>query len=218
MEGGHLKGLFIIVGLIMVAQAMGPAGKPLEAASVVAPGIDINISDSPTSGPENAPVTIVEFSDLECYYSARSSHTLKRIVGLYPTQVRWVFKNYPLRGRIDSPLAHEAAMAAFEQGKFREMLALLFENRDRLKREHLIKYASQLNLNMSAFTETLETRKFRPHILRDINQGSVLKVDETPTYFINGRRIIGARPLSEFRQLVERALVRVAPPVAAPVE
>lgn len=109
-------------------------------------------------------------------------------------------------------------MAAFEQGKFREMLSLLFENRDRLKREHLIKYASQLNLNMSAFTETLETRKFRPHILRDINQGSVLKVDETPTYFINGRRIIGARPLSEFRQLVERALVRVAPPVAAPVE
>lgn len=167
----------------------------------------IEVQDSPALGPEDAPVTIVEFSDFQCPYSARASQTLKSLVQLYPGRVRWVFKHFPLR-RIhsDAPQAHEAALAAHAQGKFWEMHDLLFSNERRLKRDDLLSYARRLGLDLQAFVNDLDSGRLQARILRDTIQGRSLRVDTTPTYFVNGKRVVGAQTLSGFRRVIEREL------------
>lgn len=185
-----------------------------------APFLLIDVQDSPTLGPEDAPVTIVEFSDLQCPYCARISSTLKRLLHQYPGRVRWVFKHFPLRIHTDAPLAHEAALAAHGQGKFWEMHDLLLSNQGRLKRDDLMRYARQLDLDLPAFANDLDSRRLRARVLRDSVQGRSLRVDTTPTCFINGKRVVGAQPLSRFRQVIESELAEatVIPPVAPPMQ
>jgi len=220
MKSGILRGLLLLFWLMMAAEA--PATGPEErlVGTPPAPILLIDVQDSPAVGPENAPVTVVEFSDFQCPYSARASLTLKGLLQLYPGRVRWVFKHFPLRIHRDAPLAHEAALAAREQGKFWEMHDLLLSNQRRLMREDLMSYARQLGLDMPAFANDLDSRRLRARVLRDTLQGRSLRVDTTPTYFINGKRVIGARPLSGFRQVIERELARatVTPPATPPMQ
>ncbi|HZY31591.1 MAG TPA: thioredoxin domain-containing protein [Candidatus Methylomirabilis sp.] len=220
MKGGILRGLLLLSWLMTAAEA--PATGPEErfVGAPPAPLRLIEVQDSPALGPEIAPVTIVEYSDFQCPYSARGSLTLKRLLQLYPGRVRWVFKHFPLRIHPDAPLAHEAALAAHEQGKFWEMRDLLLSNQGRLKRDDVLSYARQLGLDMPAFANDLDSRRLRSRVLRDTLQGRSLRVDTTPTYFINGKRVIGARPLSAFQQVIERELARatVTPPAAPPMQ
>ncbi|WP_337286653.1 thioredoxin domain-containing protein [Candidatus Methylomirabilis sp.] len=179
----------------------------------------IEVQDSPALGPENAPVTVVEFSDLQCPYCAQISSTLKSLVQLYPGRVRWVFKHFPLRIHPDASLAHEAALAAHEQGKFWEMHDLLLSNQGRLKRDDLISYARRLGLDLQAFANDLDSGRLQARVLRDTLQGRSLRVNTTPTCFINGKRVVGAQLLSRFRQVIDRELVdstvipRATPPM-----
>jgi len=220
MKSGILRGLLLLFWLMTAAEA--PATGPEErlVGTPPAPLLLIDVQDSPALGPENAPVTVVEFSDFQCPYSARASLTLKRLLQLYPGRVRWVFKHFPLRIHPDAPLAHEAALAAREQGKFWEMHDLLLSNQGRLMREDLMSYARQLGLDLPAFANDLDSRRLRAHVLRDTIQGRSLRVDTTPTYFINSKRVIGARPLFGFRQLIERELAgaTVTPPAPPPMQ
>jgi protein-disulfide isomerase len=220
MKSGILRGLLLLSWLMTAAEA--PATGPEErlVGTPPAPLLLIDAQDSPALGPENAPVTVVEFSDFQCPYSARASLTLKRLLQLYPGRVRWVFKHFPLRIHRDAPLAHEAALAAREQGKFWEMHDLLLSNQRRLMREDLMSYARQLGLDLPAFANDLDSRRLRARVLRDTLQGRSLHVDTTPTYFINGKQVIGARPLSGFRQVIERELAgaTVTPPATPPMQ
>jgi protein-disulfide isomerase len=220
MKRGILRGLLLLSWLMTAAEA--PATGPEErfVGTPPAPLRLIEVQDSPALGPENAPVTVVEFSDFQCPYSARASLTLKRLLQLYPGRVRWVFKHFPLRIHPDAPLAHEAALAAREQGKFWEMHDLLLSNQRRLMREDLMSYARQLGLDLPAFANDLDSRRLRARVLRDTLQGRSLHVDTTPTYFINGKQVIGARPLSGFRQVIERELAgaTVTPPATPPMQ
>jgi protein-disulfide isomerase len=215
MKRGILRGLLLLSWLMTAAEA--PATGPEErfVGTPPAPLRLIEVQDSPALGPENAPVTVVEFSDFQCPYSARASLTQ-----LYPGRVRWVFKHFPLRIHRDAPLAHEAALAAREQGKFWEMHDLLLSNQRRLMREDLMSYARQLGLDLPAFANDLDSRRLRARVLRDTLQGRSLHVDTTPTYFINGKQVIGARPLSGFRQVIERELAgaTVTPPATPPMQ
>jgi protein-disulfide isomerase len=220
MKSEILRGLLLLSWLMTAAKA--PATGPEErlVGTPPAPLLLIDVQDSPAVGPENAPVTVVEFSDFQCPYSARASLTLKRLLQLYPGRVRWVFKHFPLRIHPDAPLSHEAALAAREQGKFWEMHDLLLSNQRRLMREDLMSYARQLGLDLPAFANDLDSRRLRPRVLRDTLQGRSLRVDTTPTYFINGKQVIGARPLSGFRQVIERELAgaTVTPPAPPPMQ
>jgi protein-disulfide isomerase len=211
-----------LVGLVFVWGMMSAAVARAGAASAdvpAAPGIAVDASDSAALGPKNAPVTIVEFADFQCPYSAQASRTLKGLLLRYPNQVRWVFKHYPLRIHPGAPLAHEAALAAGEQGKFWEMHDLLFRNQNRLNRHDLVAYAAELNLDLTAFREALESRRLRHRVVRDLNEGRRhLQVGVTPTFFINGKRVAGARPLSELRQLIERELSALTSPATPAAE
>jgi protein-disulfide isomerase len=174
-----------------------------------APGLVIG--DAPRLGPDDAPVTIVEFSDFQCHFCARAATTLQQLSRAYAGQVRIVFKHYPLSSHPGAPLAHEASLAAHAQGKFWEMHRLLMANQTRQTRAHLVEYAQQIGLDVDAFTQALDSRQFRGKVMSDVSEGRRIFVGMTPTYFINGRRFVGAQPLSAFRSAVERALSAARP-------
>ncbi len=157
-------------------------------------------------GPDQAPVTIVEFSDFQCPFCRSAIPALQELMRQYPTGVRWVFKNYPLEFHPDSLLAHKAALAAGEQGKFWEMHDLIFANQGAIKRDDLLQRASQLGLDMKRFVVDLDGNRFQTVIDEDKAEGSRLGVTGTPTFFVNGKRMVGMRPLAEYRALVEAEL------------
>jgi protein-disulfide isomerase len=179
------------------------AGQP---AAPPAPEV-IDIQGAPALGPDNAPVTIVEFGDYQCLYCARGAKALRKLHTIYPDRVRWVFKHSPIQ-RIHpaAALAHEAAIAAQEQGKFWEMHELIFSDVTNIGYNALIGHAEQIGLDMAAFKDALDTRRLRPRVIRDLDESRRLRVVGTPTYFVNGVRYVGARSTPEFRAIVDAIL------------
>ena len=195
-----------------------PPDKRVQAEIVAAgPVQQINLTRAPTRGPATAPVSLVEFSDFECPFCAETAPVVRQLLLAYPTQVRFAFKHYPLPMHKDSPLAHEAALAAGDQGKFWEMHDLLFQTQSKLTRDDLIAKAQQLNLDVPRFTKDLDTHRFKPQVDQDRQEGNRLGVDGTPFFFINGHAISGGVNLQDFKHLIDAALKEAAAPVATPV-
>jgi protein-disulfide isomerase len=174
------------------------------------PAQAISLDRAPTRGPAAAPVSLVEFSDFECPYCAETAPVVQQLLAAYPTQVRFAFKHYPLPMHKESPLAHEAALAAGEQGKFWEMHDLLFSGQDKLTRDDLVAKARQLNLDVARFTADLDSRRFKPQVDADRQEGNRLGVDGTPFFFISGHAISGWVGLADFKKLIEAAMKEAA--------
>ena len=205
--------------------AIDAALNPGSSAIAAAPGtvsIDkLNLSRAPVRGPEQAPVTIIEFSDLQCPFCARVTPTLRELMKQYPDQVRWVFKSFPLGFHADSPLAHAAALAAERQGKFWEMHDLIFANQRNLKRDNLLTEARSLNLDMDRFTSDLDSADVKQQLETDKKEGEGLGVNGTPAFFINGKSFSGAMPMEQFQAAINNALLALgkpAVPVSSPAE
>jgi protein-disulfide isomerase len=167
---------------------------------------NIDLSSAPVRGTAGASVQIVEFSDMQCPYCARQVEVLRQLVNAYPGKVAWYFKSYPLSFHPDSPLAHRALVAAGKQGKFWEMHDLIFANQSSIKRNDLIRFAAQLNLNVAEFNAELEDSKIQAMIENDQVEGERLGVSGTPAMFINGRPITGVHTYSELQQIIEDEL------------
>jgi protein-disulfide isomerase len=200
-------------------------GKPMPGTSGAdMPSVaSLDLSQSPTFGPHEAPITIIEFSDLQCPFCARVVPTLKELVKQYPGQIKWVFKNFPLDFHADSKLAHQAALAAGQQDKFWEMHDLVFANQEAIKKDDLFQKARQLNLDMAKFTADLESEKIKSQIESDRQSGAALRVDGTPTFYINGQEYSGAITIEQFQSAINKQLTALGLPVptltatAAPV-
>ncbi len=161
-------------------------------------------------GPQNAPVTIIQFSDFQCPFCARVLPVAKRILKEYPEQVKWVFKHYPLPFHTEAHSAHEAVLAAGEQGKFWEMHDLIFSNQDKMKKSHIMEYAGQLNLNTGLFTSSLDSGKYKSLIANDIEEGMSLGVRGVPAFFINWTRFDGLVSFETFKSAIDLELADIA--------
>ncbi len=159
-----------------------------------------------TRGPAAAPVTIVEWSDYECPFCKRAQEILHRLQGEFPDTVRFVFKDFPLRSHPNALPAALAARCAGAQGRYWEYHDLLFVGQPDLARDDLIGYARRLGLDVSAFTECLDSARFQDAVLADQREGREAGVRATPTFFINRRKVEGALPLDEFRDAIKQAL------------
>jgi protein-disulfide isomerase len=187
-----------------------PKQPPPEIVASSGPAQAISLRGAPAEGPATAPVSLVEFADFECPFCAKSASALHDLLKAYPTQVRLSFKNYPLPFHAESALAHEAALAAREQGKFWEMYDLLYSGQDKLSREDLLKKAQLLHLDMPRFTADLDSHRFKAAVDADRQEGDRLGVDGTPFFFINGHAVSGAIELSEFKKMIDAALSETA--------
>ena len=159
-----------------------------------------------TKGPAAAPVTIFEWSDYECPFCQRAQDVLQRLQGEFPDTVRFVFKDFPLRSHPTALPAALAARCAGAQGRYWEYHDLLFVGQPDLARDHLLGYARRLGLDASAFTECLDSGRYRDAVLAEQREGREAGVRATPTFFINQRKIEGALPLEEFRAAIQQAL------------
>jgi protein-disulfide isomerase len=143
-------------------------------------------------GPDTAPVTLVEYADYECPYSARAYPAVKALQRELGDQLRFVYRNYPLRDiHPHAQHAAEAAEAAAHQGRFWAMHDVLFEHRRALEDEHLREYAEELGLDMDRFEQDMAEHRFAARIEEDIQGGAASGVPGTPTFFINGVRYEG---------------------------
>src|SRR4029079_8611265 len=157
-------------------------------------------------GSAKAPITIVEFSDFQCPFSARSTPTLDELFRQYLGDIRFYFRQLPLPFHPDAPLAAEAALAAEAQGKFWEMHDKLFASSRNLQRSDLDKYAGELGLDMEKFAQALDTRAFKSRVEQDVELAAKVGARGTPCFFINGRKLVGAQPADAFKAIIDEEL------------
>lgn len=191
-------------------QKVAPAAAGAPAAAPAAPSGE-QVLRVPTTGgfqkgPDDALVTIVEFSDFECPFCNKVVPTLKQIQDTYGDKVRIVFKHNPLPFHANAPLASEYALAAGQQGKFWEMHDKLFANQQALQRDSLVSYAKDLGLDVSKFQKDLDDPELTTWVKSDTEEGSKIGVRGTPATFVNGRLVSGAQPFEAFKAIVDEEL------------
>src|SRR3990170_4964473 len=158
-------------------------------------------------GPKDAPVTLVEFTDFHCPFCGRAVATLKDVMREYDGKIRWVFRDFPIASLHPmAAKAAEAARCAGEQGKFWEYHDLLFEGQSQATIEDFKRSAEQLKLDPKSFEQCLDSGKHQAAVEADVQEGARLGVTGTPTFFINGRILVGAQPLETFRKVIEAEL------------
>jgi protein-disulfide isomerase len=172
--------------------------------------VTIPVEGYPSLGPAKAPVTIVEFTDLECPYCLQMNTALKQIRRDYENSVRLVLHPFPLAQlHPNSIKAAEACYCAADQGKFWEYRNKVFEDQKNMSVLSLSMKAGDMGLDVKEFERCLSTGKHAGRIKADIEAGQALGVNSTPTLFINGRPLKGALPVQEILKVIEEELARI---------
>ncbi len=167
---------------------------------------EVSVDGAPARGPAEAPVTIVEFSDFQCPYCSRVGPTLAALRAQYPSQVRIVYKHLPLSFHRSALPAAKASVAAQRQGKFWEMHDLLFANQKKLDEATFKGHAEALGLDLARFEADLKSSEVAALVAKDQAEARALGVTGTPGFFVNGRFLSGAKPVSSFQKLIDAEL------------
>jgi protein-disulfide isomerase len=174
--------------------------------------------------PSTAPITIIDFSDFQCYLCARyvkATEPLIRDTYIETGKVVLVFKHLPNRG-FDSLGASIAAQCSHEQGKFWEFHNILYENQKPIdsgwvNQENLKKFAAKLKgLDIEKFNECLDNQKYKEFVERDIDLGSSFGFQDTPSFVIVNSKdgsdpevLKGAHPFPSFKAIIDKRLSEV---------
>ena len=170
------------------------------------PVLPVSADDDPGVGPDNAPVTIVEFSDFQCPFCQRSVGVLRELRRMYGDKIRVVYRDFPGQNHPHALPAAEAAQCAHEQGKFWDYHDLLFSRQAPETSWNFLALAAEVHLQTESFKGCLNSGRFRAEIYKDFQDGVRLGINSTPTFFINGRPLIGAQPIPAFQALIDKAL------------
>jgi protein-disulfide isomerase len=165
--------------------------------------------NEPQKGPDDALVTIVEFSDFECPFCGRVEPTLKEIQDKYGNDVRIVWMNNPLPFHANAKPAAAAALEAHAQKGDKAFWAMhekMFANQRALTTENLEKWAKELGLDMAKFKKALAEGKHDKTIEQQQKLATTLGATGTPAFFINGRNLRGAQPLPSFTAVIDEEL------------
>lgn len=177
---------------------------------------NVPIDGSPTKGPESAPLTIVEFADFQCPHCGQFAPVIDKVVESRKSEVRFAYKFYVLGKFPNSENAARAAIAAGKQGKFWEMHHLIFANQENLSQQGLDSMAKELGLDVGRLHADMQAPDTAERIAKDRKLGEDLKIEGTPSIFINGRQFDGHQDLNEWLNL-ELAMMgkQPAPPSSA---
>ena len=139
-------------------------------------------------GNPHAPVTVVEYGDLECPNCRQSVSGVNMLLTRYENQVRFIYRHFPLEEvHPHAELAAEAAECAGGQGKFWQMLDLLFENQSHLKLNHLRGHAERLQLDLARFDAEMHDHVYLQRVREHQQSGRESGVRSTPGFFVNGK-------------------------------
>ncbi|MGC3974356.1 MAG: thioredoxin domain-containing protein [Nitrospira sp.] len=180
----------------------------LDLPQITSPVLAISSDDDPSTGPASAPVTIVEFSDFQCPFCKRSAGVVKEVLRAYGEKVRFVYRDYPTPNHIHAKQAAEAAQCAAAQGKFWVYHDLLFEHQQAGHGWDFNSLAQKVSMDTAAFSHCLDTHEYALEVEGDLRDALKVGVTSTPTFFINGRPLIGARSFEDFKLLIDAALAK----------
>jgi protein-disulfide isomerase len=212
-EVDSLKAIVAEIQALPQIQRWIAANRPLD--------VSIDVASAPALGAEDAPITLIEFSDYQCPYCARHvNNTLPDLKKKYVEsgKVKYVFMDYPLRNHSLAPKASEAAHCAGEQDKYWEMHDELFANRTKLKIDDLRSHAAAIGLDTDAFNECLDSDKYALIIKKHFQIGSdKVHVTGTPSFGIGFtsndgksvqvvKSIKGAKSLAAFEKEIDELL------------
>ncbi len=164
------------------------------------------VEHNPTRGPEDAPVTLIEYTDFQCPFCGRAQATLEALRERYGNRIRFVFKNLPLGMHQNARFAAETAMCAKDQGKFWELHDWLFAHHTELDQEHVMKQAEEMGLDVEALKSCLDKKLHSSEINQDIEEAGGFGITGTPGFVINGRLITGAQPVENFESIINEEL------------
>jgi protein-disulfide isomerase len=167
------------------------------------------VNNSAVHGAENAPVTITIFDDFQCPYCARLVPTLDQVLAAYPTQVRMVYKHFPLSMHKFAKAAAIASIAARNQGKFWPLHDKLFANYNKLNDALIRELAESVGLDMVRFDKDMADPALQREVAADTQLGTQAGVRGTPAVYINGKQLKD-RSLKGFKQMINSELQKAA--------
>ena len=173
---------------------------------------DVNITGAPFMGPANAPVTLVELSDFHCPFCKQieDKNTFTQLLSKYGDQLKIVWIDYPIdQLHPQARQAHEAARCAGDQGKFWEYHKALYTGSPKAG-DQLKTVAQQVGLDITSFDACFSSGKHQAAVQKDVDQGKRLAVTGSPTFFVNGRPLIGAQPLDAFIRVIDDEVARAS--------
>ena len=195
-------------------------------ASPLAPKLttDLLIQGEPTMGATNAPLTIVEFSDFECPYCQRfHKRVLPKLKAQFidTGQVRFIHKDLPLPFHKQAKQAAAAARCAEEQNRYWELYGAIFDSQKCLKCKGIDGIAKEQNLDISALQACMNRNTTHALIEANLSEAALHNIRATPTFVIGptrpdgrhrGEVVEGTMPWTQFKALIERQLLDLAPP------
>lgn len=176
--------------------------------------IEASEDDDAFLGNEDAPIVMVEFSDYQCPYCSRfEKESMPQIMQNYieTGKVKLVFRDYPLAFHANAKPAAEAAECAGEQDKYFEMHGKLFNGLDEWQGASdangiFARYASEIGLKTEKFPKCMTNNEMAEEVEKDLSDGISYGVSGTPTFFINGQKLVGAQPYSVFANIFDSLL------------
>ena len=170
------------------------------------PRVDIEAGDNPSMGPKGAPILIVEFTDYQCPFCGRVRSTISQLMDEYKDKIRYVLRDFPLSFHQFAKKAHEAAHCAGDQGKYWEYNKELWAHQQALDVGKLKEYANVLKLDAKKFGSCLDEGKYTKKVEENVEYGASVGAQGTPSFFINGIFINGARPVGDFKTVIDAEL------------
>lgn len=168
----------------------------------------VSVAHDPVLGPEDAPVTIVEFSDFECPFCTRFvQQTAPRLRGQYGDRIRWIFVNNPLQSI--HPRAYDLALAgecAHEQDRFWDYYDAMFSERYEATDAGIAAAARDIGAETERFRACYRNADYAQEVADDLKEAQKFYILGTPTFFINGRRLEGAQPAEAFAAVIDSIL------------
>jgi protein-disulfide isomerase len=205
----------VLVGYLAWGRGSGNNVQPAAAAPTqqVARRYDIPTEGFHSIGPEDAAITLVEFSDYQCPFCQKwHDQVYKQLLAAYPGKIRLVYRNLPLTQLHPQAMnAAEAAMCAGDQNAYWQFHEKLFENSAALNDDLYASLAADLGMDVTAFESCMTAHKYKAAIEEDMQFAIDLGVQSTPTFFINGLAVVGAQPLSVFQQVIDDELAGKIP-------
>lgn len=208
LDGTRFEGLDALRSLVRGGVAPTWESLPVET-------LQLDLISTPISGPPDAPVTLIEFTDFHCGFCQIHSQTLSQLTAAYPGKIRRIFKHYPqMEG--SGLMPHLACIQALDQGKFWELHEALMATPIAEGQPSVLERAQSVGIGADAFQQAISDPRARALVQRDSAEGERLGIRATPTTFLNGRRLVGRQSLEGLKRYVD-AILSVSNAAAAPV-
>lgn len=173
---------------------------------------EVSVEGAPVRGNVNAPVTIVEFTDFHCPFCRKVQPVLDELTKRYGSKIRLVFRDFPLDSlHPHARAAAEASRCAVEQGKFWEFHDKMLKSEPEPTDAGLNGVIKDIGMNVAEYEACKASGKYKNSVLASTQEGARLGITGTPTFFVNGRIVVGAQPVEEFIRIIDEELAALAP-------